>query len=66
MIGMIPLLPGLFAFGMAFGTVAARKGFTLDRNRGDERHRLCRHGADDRARELAGAAHAPRHRRGVL
>jgi len=29
MIGMIPLLPGLFAFGMAFGTVAARKGFTL-------------------------------------
>jgi predicted branched-subunit amino acid permease len=29
MIGMLPLLPGLFAFGMAFGTVAARKGFTL-------------------------------------
>lgn len=27
--GMMPLLPGLFAFGMAFGTVAARKGFTL-------------------------------------
>lgn len=24
-----PLTPGLFAFGMAFGTVAARKGFTL-------------------------------------
>lgn len=29
MIGMLPLLPGLFAFGMAFGTVAARKGLTL-------------------------------------
>ncbi len=28
-IGILPLLPGLFAFGMAFGTVAARKGFTL-------------------------------------
>ena len=28
-VGMLPLLPGLFAFGMAFGTVAARKGFTL-------------------------------------
>ena len=27
--GMVPLLPGLFAFGMAFGTIAARKGFTL-------------------------------------
>ena len=26
---MIPLLPGLAAFGMAFGTVAARKGFSL-------------------------------------
>ncbi len=26
---MLPLLPGLFAFGMAFGTVAARKGFSL-------------------------------------
>ncbi len=25
----MPLMPGLFAFGMAFGTVAARKGFTL-------------------------------------
>lgn len=25
----LPLMPGLFAFGMAFGTVAARKGFTL-------------------------------------
>ena len=25
----LPLLPGVFAFGMAFGTVAARKGFTL-------------------------------------
>jgi predicted branched-subunit amino acid permease len=24
-----PLVPGLFAFGMGFGTVAARKGFTL-------------------------------------
>ena len=28
-VGMLPLLPGLFAFGMAFGTVAARKGLTL-------------------------------------
>lgn len=28
-IGMLPLLPGMFAFGMAFGTIAARKGFTL-------------------------------------
>jgi predicted branched-subunit amino acid permease len=28
-IGMLPLLPGLMAFGMAFGTVAARKGFTI-------------------------------------
>jgi predicted branched-subunit amino acid permease len=28
-LGMLPLLPGLMAFGMAFGTVAARKGFTL-------------------------------------
>jgi predicted branched-subunit amino acid permease len=26
---ILPLLPGVFAFGMAFGTVAARKGFTL-------------------------------------
>jgi predicted branched-subunit amino acid permease len=26
---MLPLMPGLFAFGMAFGTVAARKGFSL-------------------------------------
>jgi predicted branched-subunit amino acid permease len=26
---MLPLLPGLAAFGMAFGTVAARKGFSL-------------------------------------
>ena len=25
----VPLMPGLFAFGMAFGTVAARKGFSL-------------------------------------
>ncbi|HZD89283.1 MAG TPA: AzlC family ABC transporter permease [Pseudolabrys sp.] len=25
----LPLMPGLFGFGMAFGTVAARKGFTL-------------------------------------
>ena len=25
----LPLMPGLFAFSMAFGTVAARKGFTL-------------------------------------
>lgn len=25
----LPLLPGVFAFGMAFGTVAARKGFSL-------------------------------------
>jgi 4-azaleucine resistance transporter AzlC len=25
----LPLLPGLFAFGIAFGTVAARKGFSL-------------------------------------
>ncbi|AXK81006.1 branched-chain amino acid ABC transporter permease [Pseudolabrys taiwanensis] len=25
----LPVMPGLFAFGMAFGTVAARKGFTL-------------------------------------
>jgi predicted branched-subunit amino acid permease len=29
LIAMVPLLPGLTAFGMAFGTVAARKGFTL-------------------------------------
>jgi 4-azaleucine resistance transporter AzlC len=28
-IAMLPLAPGLFAFGMAFGTVAARKGFSL-------------------------------------
>lgn len=28
-IASLPLMPGLFAFGMAFGTVAARKGFTL-------------------------------------
>jgi 4-azaleucine resistance transporter AzlC len=28
-IATLPLMPGLFAFGMAFGTVAARKGFTL-------------------------------------
>ena len=27
----LPLTPGLFAFGMAFGTVAARQGFSLDR-----------------------------------
>jgi predicted branched-subunit amino acid permease len=26
---MLPLLPGLMAFGMAFGTVTARKGFSL-------------------------------------
>jgi predicted branched-subunit amino acid permease len=26
---ILPLLPGVFAFGMAFGTVAARKGFSL-------------------------------------
>jgi predicted branched-subunit amino acid permease len=26
---VLPLMPGLFAFGMAFGTVAARKGFSL-------------------------------------
>lgn len=26
---MLPLLPGLVAFGFAFGTVAARKGFSL-------------------------------------
>jgi predicted branched-subunit amino acid permease len=26
---ILPLLPGVFAFGIAFGTVAARKGFTL-------------------------------------
>lgn len=25
----LPLMPGLFGFGMAFGTVAARKGFSL-------------------------------------
>lgn len=25
----LPLMPGLFAFGMAFGTVAARKGFSM-------------------------------------
>jgi len=25
----LPMMPGLFAFGIAFGTVAARKGFTL-------------------------------------
>lgn len=28
-VATLPLMPGLFAFGMAFGTVAARKGFTL-------------------------------------
>lgn len=28
-IATLPLMPGLFAFGMAFGTVAARKGFSL-------------------------------------
>lgn len=28
-VSILPLLPGLFAFGMAFGTVAARKGLTL-------------------------------------
>lgn len=26
---ILPLMPGLFAFGLAFGTVAARKGFSL-------------------------------------
>jgi branched chain amino acid efflux pump len=26
---ILPLMPGLFAFGMAFGTVAARRGFSL-------------------------------------
>ena len=29
MIATLPLMPGLFAFGMAFGTVAARQGFSL-------------------------------------
>src|SRR6476646_3753701 len=28
-VATFPLVPGLFAFGMAFGTVAARKGFSL-------------------------------------
>jgi len=28
-VATLPLMPGLFAFGMAFGTVAARKGFSL-------------------------------------
>jgi predicted branched-subunit amino acid permease len=28
-IATAPLMPGLFAFGMAFGTVAARQGFSL-------------------------------------
>ncbi|MBI3704570.1 MAG: AzlC family ABC transporter permease [Rhizobiales bacterium] len=28
-IATLPLMPGLFAFGIAFGTVAARKGFSL-------------------------------------
>ena len=28
-IATLPLMPGLFAFGMAFGTVAARKGFSM-------------------------------------
>ena len=28
-IATLPLMPGLFAFGMAFGTVAARQGFSL-------------------------------------
>jgi predicted branched-subunit amino acid permease len=28
-VATLPLMPGLFGFGMAFGTVAARKGFTL-------------------------------------
>ena len=26
---MLPLLPGVFAFGMGFGTLAAGKGFSL-------------------------------------
>ena len=29
MLATMPLMPGLFAFGMAFGTVAARKDFSL-------------------------------------
>jgi branched chain amino acid efflux pump len=28
-VAMLPLLPGVFAFGIAFGTVAVRKGFLL-------------------------------------
>ena len=28
-IATLPLMPGMFAFGIAFGTVAARKGFSL-------------------------------------
>lgn len=28
-VATLPMVPGLFAFGMAFGTVAARKGFSL-------------------------------------
>ena len=28
-VATLPLMPGMFAFGMAFGTVAARKGFSL-------------------------------------
>ncbi len=28
-IAVLPMMPGLFVFGMAFGTVAARKGFSL-------------------------------------
>ena len=28
-IATFPLMPGLFAFGLAFGTVAARQGFSL-------------------------------------
>ena len=28
-IATLPIMPGLFAFGMAFGTVAARQGFSL-------------------------------------
>ena len=27
--GIVPLLPGIFAFGLGFGTLAAAKGFTL-------------------------------------
>ena len=62
-VATFPLMPGLFAFGMAFGTVAARKGFSLLDAELDERHRFFRRGADHRGRRLAAAAdRSPRYR----